>query len=583
MAELRDLPTAIQDFWRARRRANMREALSFLRPEPRLLSYEEVRKKLRAVEAGGARLEEVPLDAIVGSLGRYNDFTRGFLPRQDSDKERWARVLAAMTSMEGVPPIEVYRVGDAYFVKDGNHRVSVARQLGSKYIQAYVTPVRSRVKLTPDVEPDDLIIKAEEAEFLLETQIDELRPEADLTVTAPGSYADLREHISVHRYYMGIDRGREISYPEAVAHWYDTVYLPVVESIRKHGLLRGFPGRTETDLYLWLSEHRAALEKELGWALPTEALVQGVAEEVGSETEATQERRERALRVALGEEHGFERICADVLVALPSLDRGVAALEQALIVARREGSRLYGLHVTETRRGSGVGDRRTGERGGRERRAEDRGFEARSDGKSEVEILRTTFEERCCRANVPSQFAVAVGHPHERLLERSTWVDLVVAPLKADADGIATLSPGFRSFLRRCPRPVLTVNGPAVGVERVLLAYDGGPRANEALFVAAYVCAKWGIPLVVMTVNEFSQVSASPLEMARSYLDAHGIDATYIGTRGRVATAIVETAREEGCDTVMMGSYKFSRWLESMLGGVLEEVLRQFRGAVLVA
>lgn len=561
----RDLSSAINDFWRARRRANLREALSFLGGGPnQLLSYEEVRRKLRAVEESTPKLEDVPLDAIVGSVGRYNDFTRGFLPRQDSDKERWAGVRQAMAGIEGVPPIEVYRIGDAYFVKDGNHRVSVARQLGTRYLQAYVTPVHSRVKLESDIEPDDLIIKAEQSDFLLETGLDELRPEADLTLTAPGQYARLLEHISVHRYFMGIDEDREVGYQEAVAHWYDNVYLPVVESIRRHGLLRGFPGRTETDLYLWLSEHRGALEQELGWSLPAETVAQGVATEVSGERQLSAEARERALQAAVAEEPGdkrpLERICADILVALPAGDDALVALDQALVVARREGSRLYGLHVLE-------GHTDTPAAGG-------------TDG---VRALRREFEARCRDAAVPAQFAVAQGTVQERLLSRAIWSDLVVAPLPLDREGGVRLAGGYRSFLRNSPRPVLMVNGEASRLQRALLAYDGGSRADAALFVAAYIAAKWKTGLVVLTVNDGGQAIGSPLEDAREYLEAHGIAATYLAARGRVGPTIVEAAEAHGCDTVMMGSYKYSRWLESMLGGVVEEVVGRVRGAVLVA
>src|SRR5690606_41196661 len=112
---------------------------------------------------------------------------------------------------------------------DGNHRVSVARSMGATHIQAYVTEVRTRVPLTPDIKPDDLIIKAEYADFLEKTRLDELRPEANLQVTVPGKYEILLEHIAVHRYFMGIDFDREIPYKEAVAHWYDEVYMPLVD------------------------------------------------------------------------------------------------------------------------------------------------------------------------------------------------------------------------------------------------------------------------------------------------------------------------------------------------------------------
>ena len=227
-----------------------------------LLNFEQVRRQLRAVESAGRELTEVPLDRIVGSVGRYNDFTREFLPRQDSDSGRWARVRMAMTGLEGVPPVELYRIGDAYFVKDGNHRVSVARQLGHRYIHAYVTPLHTRVHLGPDVSPERLIIKAEQAEFLEKTRIDELRPGAELSVTAAGQYGQLLEHIDVHRYFMGLDKQRDVSF-RGVVHWYDTVYLPVVELIRRRPAY-SFEGRTETDLYLFLSEHRSRLWRELG-------------------------------------------------------------------------------------------------------------------------------------------------------------------------------------------------------------------------------------------------------------------------------------------------------------------------------
>jgi nucleotide-binding universal stress UspA family protein len=567
---VRDLSSAVHDFWRARRRANLREALSFLRgSRDELLSYDDVRRRLRAVEEPATKLEDVPLDAIVGSVGRYNDFTRGFLPRQDSDKDRWAGVRVAMTGLEGVPPIEVYRLGDAYFVKDGNHRVSVARQLGAKYLQAYVTPVHSRVKLEADFEPDDLIIKAEHADFLLETRLDELRSAADLTVTVPGQFEKLLEHISVHRYFMGIDQDRSIPYPEAVVHWYDEVYLPVVESIRYNGLLRGFPGRTETDLYLWLSEHRGTLEEELGWSLPSETVAQGVAEEVsGERRQLSKERREHALRAALGQGPELERICADVLVALPgSMPAAQRALEQALVVARRESSRLYGFHVVEEGSGSVV----------------DRSPVDGHSSEPGLRELRSVFAERCRKAGVPAQFAVAEGRPQELLLERATWSDLVVTALARDDSGQITLTAGHRSFLRRSPRPVLTVCGEATGLERALLAYDGGTRAHAALFITAYIAAKWGTPVVVLTVGEHDPAGGSPLEEARSYLESYGIDATYVAARGRVGSTIVEVAREHGCDTVLMGSYKYNRWLESMLGGVLEEVIRRYSGALLVA
>jgi hypothetical protein len=163
---MQDFSAAVQDFHRARNQAALKQVLARLTGKStELLSYEDVRQKVRASGVVSRSLQEIPVEAIIGSVGRYNDFTRDFLPRQDSDQTRWANVKVAVKSLTGVPPVELYKVGDIYFVHDGHHRISVARQLGNTHVQAYVTEIRSKVPLTADMEPDDLILKAEYAEL----------------------------------------------------------------------------------------------------------------------------------------------------------------------------------------------------------------------------------------------------------------------------------------------------------------------------------------------------------------------------------------------------------------------------------
>lgn len=256
---------ALDDFQRARRHGVVQQLWSRVRGRvSELYSYETVRRQLRALESSTRIQQDVPLDAIVGSVGRYQEFTRSFLPRKLVRGDRWARVKQAMTGLMGVPPIEVYRIGDAYFVQDGNHRVSVAREMGLQQIPAFVTLVHSRVHLSTDFKPDRLIVVAEQAEFLERTSLDRCRPEADLASTVPGAYPSLLEHISVHRYFMGLDGEPAETFEQAAEHWYDSVYLPVVEVIRELGILREFPGRTEVELYLWLTHHRSELERSAG-------------------------------------------------------------------------------------------------------------------------------------------------------------------------------------------------------------------------------------------------------------------------------------------------------------------------------
>src|SRR5512140_2656007 len=172
---------AIEDFQAARQRAALQEILArFTGKSSQLLSYDEVADKLKLRVRTDRGIHQVPLDAIVGSVGRYADFTRSFLPRRMEDRERWARVKAAMSDGANMPPVELYKVGEAYFVMDGNHRVSIARQEGLPNIEAHVVELKTDVPLTPDLQVDDLIIKSEHAAFLEATRIHESRPNVDL-------------------------------------------------------------------------------------------------------------------------------------------------------------------------------------------------------------------------------------------------------------------------------------------------------------------------------------------------------------------------------------------------------------------
>ena len=259
-----DDPTAVaqasRHFSKARMQAFWQEVWALLTGKSiDLLRFEEVKQRLRLTDERYLGLREIPLDKIVGSVGRYRDFTRTFLPRTTAVRSRWQRLDALARGPEGFPPIEVYKVGEVYFVIDGNHRVSVARQLGAKTIEAYVTELRTPVPIDENTTEKDLIQKEAYAEFLRRTRLDVLRPEAQIILTEPDRYNQLLEHISVHRYFMGIDQQREVSWEEAVASWYDNVYMPLVKLIREYEVLEYFPGRTEADLYAWLIKHQEAM------------------------------------------------------------------------------------------------------------------------------------------------------------------------------------------------------------------------------------------------------------------------------------------------------------------------------------
>ncbi len=229
-----------------------------------LLRFEEVKQRLRLTDERYLGLREIPLEKIVGSVGRYRDFTRTFLPRTNAVRSRWQRLDALARGPEGFPPIEAYKVGEVYFVIDGNHRVSVARQLGAKTIEAYVTELRTPVPIDENTTEKDLIQKEGYADFLRRTRLDSLRPETQIILSEPDRYRQLLEHISVHRYFMGMDQQREVTWEEAVCSWHDNVYMPLVNLIRKYEMLDHFPGRTEADLYAWLIKHQEALRLHHG-------------------------------------------------------------------------------------------------------------------------------------------------------------------------------------------------------------------------------------------------------------------------------------------------------------------------------
>lgn len=247
---------AQSDFNRAYRKGFWRKVTSWLTGDSNeLLPFQVVRERIPLKGQHYAGFQQVRIDQIVGSLGRYRDFDRAFLPRQARTRGRWESIDSAHYDDVILPPVDLYKMGEVYFVRDGNHRVSVAREWGQEFIDAYVTELEVPVPLTTDVDIEDLDLKGEYAKFLQLTNIAEVRPGAQIEVTLPGEYDCLLEHINVHRWYMGEERGSEITYEEAVASWYDNVYSPLINLIHKHELRKAFPGRTEADLYLWIIEY----------------------------------------------------------------------------------------------------------------------------------------------------------------------------------------------------------------------------------------------------------------------------------------------------------------------------------------
>jgi hypothetical protein len=251
------------DFSRARFKAFLNRIHSIVSGQPTtLLSYDEVKAKLHIGGPIYRGVQTVRVDQIVGSLNRYHQFDRAFLPVENQIASRWQSVDRAFYKDVSLPPILLYKVGQVYFVVDGHHRVSVAREQGQEFIDAEVRECATKVNITPDLKPEDLVILGEKVYFLERTRLDYLRPESRVRLTIPDGFDRMAQHIAVHRYFMGIDLKRDISEEEAITHWYDTVYLPIVKVIRKSKILKEFPGKTEGDLYLWVLDHQRYLSEE---------------------------------------------------------------------------------------------------------------------------------------------------------------------------------------------------------------------------------------------------------------------------------------------------------------------------------
>lgn len=559
---------AIEDFHEARRKAAIEQVLSRLRGQPdTLYSYDEVRRLVGEGSRVDRGLREIPLDQIVGSVGRYSDFTRTFLPRTDMMQDRWARVKLVATDMGGWPPIEVYQLGDAYFVIDGNHRVSVARQMGLPTIAAYVTEVKTTVPVTPELQPDQLIIKARQADFLRRTGLDKSRPEAELLLTKAGEYRHLEEHIQVHRYYMGLEQQRDISLEEAAAHWYDEVFLPIANIIRERGLLQDFPDRTETDLYLWMAEHRAELEEALGWELTPDRVAQDLASSHGTHAPGLLAKVTEKLldaftpdelgagpapgewRAQVAAAHREDRLFFEILVALNGEESGWRALEQAIVVGQREEGLLRALHVAP---------------------------EGGEVDEEAIKQIQDRFAWRMGEVGLRGRLAIEKGPVARTICDRARWNDLVVMPLTYPPGPrvLERLGSGVRTVVQRCSRPLLAVPGEPSQMRRALLAYDGSPAAEEALFVTTYLADRWGTEVVVLTVRQAGRTVQNAPSRVESYLQEHGIKATYVVREGQFAPTVMDVLHEYGCDFIVIGVYGRQPVVELVLDSALNGVLR---------
>ena len=243
------------DFNRAHRHAIFQNVFSTFRwSNPELLSFYEVTKLIKPEAEAYKGMKTIPVHNIIGSENRYHDFSSAFYPKNTRLQHRWESVDAANLDDIILPPISVYKLGDWYFVRDGNHRVSVARSKGVEFIDAEVVELTSKIPLEEGITLNE--IKRRVVAYERQRFIDQFNPTYlpmdRIVFTAPGSYPEMVNHILVHKYYLNQDREDEIPFEEGARSWYENVYLKIADAIEKEHLLVEFPGQTEADMYMWL-------------------------------------------------------------------------------------------------------------------------------------------------------------------------------------------------------------------------------------------------------------------------------------------------------------------------------------------
>jgi hypothetical protein len=258
---------AQHDFSRARRARLLSDIARRLRGEPDdvalILPFEEVVDALGRTGQVDRGLQVVQLGDIVGTVDRAADFDRGFRPTTQRLRSRWERIAAAQRRGEAMPPVSLYRVGDLYFVRDGHHRVSVAKSLGRKDIDAYVVEVETRLPLTQETLVSDLPLKDHERLFRERVPLPAEARER-VRVSDPWDFGVLAEAVEAWGFRAMQNRGTYMDRAEVARHWFEEEYEPVVELLKAGNLIA--EGETETDAYLRVANDRYRVLRTHEWS-----------------------------------------------------------------------------------------------------------------------------------------------------------------------------------------------------------------------------------------------------------------------------------------------------------------------------
>jgi hypothetical protein len=260
------LADAQNDFLRARRRQALAHLAGRLRRTPDdvgvILPFEEVVAALGRTGERSLGLQSIPLESIVGTVDRTGDFDRQFRPTSSRVRTRWESIAQAERRGAAMPPISVYRVGGLHFVRDGHHRVSVARALGRTSIDAHVTEVRTRLAPSEAMTVGDLPLKSHERVFLERVPLSSEQA-LRIRLTDPWGYAELAEGVEAWGFRLMQERRTMMDRPAVAGAWFEEEYVPVVELLREAELL---DVGTETEAYMRVAGDRYRLLRTHSWS-----------------------------------------------------------------------------------------------------------------------------------------------------------------------------------------------------------------------------------------------------------------------------------------------------------------------------
>lgn len=257
-----------EDFAKARNKAFFNEIQHLLSPEEAsLISLNDVKQLIRPINETYLGMKVIPIDKIIGSEGRYKDFDNNFFPKSSHLRHRWEHVDEAAIKSITLPPIKVYEIDGLYFVRDGNHRVSVAKARGTEFIDAEVVTLQSEIKLKKPNNMNDIvkqIINYEKRLFYAETSFGDITDFWCLDFSRAGRYDVIYNHILTHKYFLNQQQEEEVSMEDAILSWFTKVYIPIISTIQKKKILKKFPKRTYSDLYVWIVRYWDDLKHKFG-------------------------------------------------------------------------------------------------------------------------------------------------------------------------------------------------------------------------------------------------------------------------------------------------------------------------------